>query len=170
MLIDLSLSKWYYTFVNMTNLRLSSGKWGWRTYICHFDEVKFFNVGPKADNHPSFDLGSGELRNDAWCLVNGQETYPQVVRRVVRLWHRQEEVLEWKVGWQNHAICNALIHCDCFLQRSYSSCFWYPLCSLVSYVIYEADYINYINYCTIYLSNCMPRSQPQVFFVSSAKM
>jgi hypothetical protein len=31
-----------HTFVNMTKLRLSSGRWGWRTYICHFDEVKFF--------------------------------------------------------------------------------------------------------------------------------
>jgi hypothetical protein len=27
------------TFVNMTNLRSSSWRWGWRTYICNFDEV-----------------------------------------------------------------------------------------------------------------------------------
>jgi hypothetical protein len=28
------------TFVDMTNLRYSSGRWGWRIYICHFHEVK----------------------------------------------------------------------------------------------------------------------------------
>jgi hypothetical protein len=47
-LMNLGWSKWWTcsfkmmnTFVNMTNLRLSSGRWGWRTYICHFNGVKF---------------------------------------------------------------------------------------------------------------------------------
>jgi hypothetical protein len=32
------------TFINMTNLWYSSGGWGWWTYICHFDEAKFFSL------------------------------------------------------------------------------------------------------------------------------